>query len=117
LATPSLFTVITTLLPLTERKDDHLGRVIYLTGAPATGKSSICEAISELSTQVRVFSYSLMLRETVASRTAKSLDAAEIRRQSAAVVTREDVQATDELLVREVATTRSPTMSSWTVTR
>ena len=83
-----------------------MGRVIYLTGAPATGKSSICNAISELDMQTRIFSYSAMLRETVASRTAKSLDAAEIRRQSAAIVTREDVQATDELLVREVATAR-----------
>ena len=83
-----------------------MGRVIYVTGAPATGKSSICNAISELDMQTRIFSYSAMLRETVASRTAHSLDAAEIRRQSAAIVTREDVQATDELLVREVAAAR-----------
>lgn len=83
-----------------------MGRVIYLTGAPATGKSSICNAISELHMQVRILSYSTMLRETVTARTAKSLDAVEIRRQSAAIVTSEDVQATDELLVREVAAAR-----------
>lgn len=83
-----------------------MGRVIYLTGAPATGKSSICNAISELDMQVRIFSYSAMLRETVTMRTAKSLDALEIRRHSAAIVTRQDVQTTDELLVREVAAAR-----------
>jgi adenylate kinase len=83
-----------------------MGRVIYLTGAPATGKSSICNSVFERNEHVRIFSYSTMLRETVASRTAKSLDAREIRQQSAAVVTREDVQATDEKLVHEVQVAR-----------
>lgn len=83
-----------------------MGRVIYLTGAPATGKSSICNTISELDLHVRIFSYSAMLRETVKARTAKSFDALEIRQQSAAIVTREDIQATDELMVREVAVAR-----------
>lgn len=84
-----------------------MGRVIYLTGAPATGKSSICHAISQRNTTgVRVFSYSTMLRETVASRTAMSLDALQIRRESAAVVTREDVAGTDERLVDEVEAAR-----------
>jgi adenylate kinase len=77
-----------------------------LTGAPATGKSSICSAIAELIAQVRIVSYSTMLRQTVAARIAKSLDALEIRQQSAAIVTREDVQATDDMLVREVLAAR-----------
>lgn len=40
------------------------------------------------------------------ARTAKPFDALEIRQQSAAVVTREDVQATDDMLLREVSAAR-----------
>ncbi|NIE82529.1 MULTISPECIES: ATP-binding protein [unclassified Burkholderia] len=83
-----------------------MGRVIYLTGAPATGKSSICDAVSRRNTGVRVFSYSSMLRETVSSRTSTLLDAQQIRQNSAAVVTRDDVAATDERLIVEVEAAR-----------
>lgn len=83
-----------------------MGRVIYLTGAPATGKSSICNAIAERNGHVRIFSYSAMLRETVAARTKKMLDAQEIRQQSAAIVTCEDVHVTDDKLLSEVQAVR-----------
>lgn len=83
-----------------------MGRVIYLTGAPATGKSSICHAILQRNAGVRVFSYSTMLRETLAARVATSYGAEQIRRESAAAVTRADVVATDERLVDEVEAAR-----------
>ncbi|WP_080424794.1 ATP-binding protein [Burkholderia ubonensis] len=83
-----------------------MGRVIYLTGAPATGKSSICHAILQRDAGVRVFSYSAMLRETLTARVAMPYDAEQIRRESAAAVTRADVVATDERLVDEVEAAR-----------
>ena len=84
-----------------------MGRVIYLTGAPATGKSTLCSALKDRNPNLVVLSYSSMLRAHIESRTGVSLDAEGIRRQSSSVVTREDVEEVDELLVREVAATRS----------
>ena len=84
-----------------------MGRVIYLTGAPATGKSTLCSALKARNPNLVVLSYSSMLRAHIQSRTGVSLDAKGIRRRSSSVVTREDVKEVDELLVREVAVTRS----------
>jgi hypothetical protein len=49
-----------------------------------------------------------MLSETVAARTTKSLDTLEIRQQLTTIVTGEDVQATNNMLVHEVLAARQP---------
>lgn len=84
-----------------------MGRVIYLTGAPATGKSTLCSALKDRIPSLVVLSYSSMLRAHIQSKTGVTLDAEGIRRESASVVTREDVESVDELLIREVMDKRS----------
>lgn len=79
-----------------------MGRIIYLTGAPATGKSTLCGEISRRFPEVEYYSYSKLLRDVVNQRSAEGVDEAGIRRQSANIITPADVNATDERLINEV---------------
>ena len=84
-----------------------MGRVIYLTGAPAAGKSTLCEGLLQRAANLLVFSYSSLLRDHVRQRDGADLGASEIREQSARVITREDVMAVDTQLVDEVNSKRA----------
>ncbi|MGA3941095.1 ATP-binding protein [Ralstonia nicotianae] len=84
-----------------------MGRVVYLTGAPATGKSTLCARLAEQVQDLHVLSYSALLRDHIARKTDRSLTENLIREQSALVVTRQDVDEVDEWLIKEVATHRS----------
>lgn len=73
--------------------------VIYLTGAPAAGKSTLCRNLKLAVPSLAVFAYSEKLREHVAQRAGLvQLSEDEIRRQSATLVTRDDVVAVDAQL-------------------
>lgn len=80
----------------------NLGSVIYLTGAPATGKTTLARNLSKLVPQLHVFSYSQELREYVRRRTGVALSEQEVRAHSGTVITRDDVRAVDQLLVDTV---------------
>ncbi|MDB5785169.1 ATP-binding protein [Caballeronia mineralivorans] len=84
-----------------------MGRVIYLTGAPATGKSSLSAYLAEKISGLRVLSYSALLRDHISRKAGVSLTEDGIRNQSALVVTRQDVDEVDEWLIAEVAANRS----------
>lgn len=75
--------------------------VIYLTGAPATGKSTLCRSVEQLASNVVILSYSQMLREHLRSRDVL-LEGEDIRRESATVVTPDDVEQVDTKLLRRV---------------
>ena len=79
--------------------------VVYLTGAPATGKSTLCRNLAANFPDLAVFSYSERLRDHVARRIASQLSEEQIRQQSGRLVTAQDVQEVDlsllELLHRE----------------
>lgn len=79
-----------------------MGRVIYLTGAPATGKSTLCANLQQRAARLLLLSYSVMLRDHVRQRDGADIGAAEIREQSSRVITREDVMAVDAKLIDEV---------------
>jgi len=79
-----------------------MGRVIYLTGAPATGKSSLCRALKQVTPDLVVVSYSSMLQDHLRERLGVSMSAIEMRQQSGAVVTRTDVADVDVKLLRLV---------------
>jgi adenylate kinase len=81
--------------------------VIYLTGAPATGKSTLARNLATAYPALRVFSYSKELRKFLAQKTSSVLDEDKIRELSAKIVTAEDIQALDKELVHEVAAKRS----------
>lgn len=72
-----------------------MGRVIYLTGAPAAGKSTLCANLEQRAARLLVLSYSALLRDHVQDRKGTDLGAAEIRELSSRVITREDVMAVD----------------------
>ena len=79
-----------------------MGKVIYLTGAPASGKSTLCERLASVVPSLVTYSYSALLRDHVSERMQENLDEAGIRQQSAKLVTRMDVEAVDNWLLEEV---------------
>ena len=80
--------------------------VIYLTGAPATGKSTLARNLGARFPTMRVFAYSEELRHLIAGKTRTALSEDQIREFSGAVVTGEDVRALDQRLVQDVAVER-----------
>lgn len=74
-------------------------KVVYLTGAPASGKSTLCENLARGRSDIKVFSYSKELRAHIASkRRSGQVTENKIRRESATLVTRRDVQIVDRRL-------------------
>ena len=84
-----------------------MGKVIYLTGSPASGKSSLCELLEASIASLQAYSYSKLLRDYLNRRRDNNIDEAGIRQHSARVVTRADVDAVDRWLIDEVQARRS----------
>lgn len=80
--------------------------VIYLTGAPATGKSSLARALSSRVPNLAVFEYGERLREYLAERRGEELTQQMIRQESARIATATDIRQMDRLLLEFVATER-----------
>ena len=83
--------------------------LIYLTGAPAAGKSSIAEQLKQAISPIEVFNYGHELTAYLAGKTGVPLHQDEIRRQSALVITPEDVEALDSILLARVGELRART--------
>jgi adenylate kinase len=79
--------------------------VMYLTGAPAAGKSSVSRVLQELVAPLAVFEYGQRLTEYLARERA-GLTQTSIREQSARVVTPQDVAAVDRQLTEFVDSER-----------
>jgi adenylate kinase len=81
--------------------------VIYLTGAPATGKSTLSRNLKLAVPQLVVFAYSEKLREHVAAKNSRGkISESEIREKSSAIVTPEDIEQLDAKLIELVQTER-----------
>src|SRR5690242_16175043 len=81
--------------------------VLYLTGAPAAGKSTLMAALEQTVQPLITFSYSKALAEHVGRRVNETFSQDDMRRQSAQVITPEDVVAVDASLVQLVEVNRS----------
>lgn len=79
-----------------------MGQVIYLTGAPASGKSTLCEHLERTVLNLRVYSYSKLLLDYVNRQSSAAVDEVGIRRHSANMITRSDVEAVDQWLIEQV---------------
>ncbi|WP_341916992.1 ATP-binding protein [Polaromonas sp. YR568] len=79
-------------------------KVVYLTGAPATGKSTLGQALSRRISNLKVFSYSQELRSHVTS--VGPITESDLRRESSRIVTPEHVAAVDTKLAHLVARER-----------
>lgn len=82
-------------------------RVIYLTGAPASGKSSVTRDLGGVVSPLEIFEYGERLTSYLAARQEPGLTQESVRRRSAGIVEPEDVKAVDRMLLRFVAEARS----------
>jgi adenylate kinase len=81
--------------------------VIYLTGPPATGKSTLVAGLERRVRPLQVYSYSKLLADHIAERDRTAVNQDEIRKQSARMVTAEDVAAVDIQLLATVEQQRT----------
>jgi adenylate kinase len=81
--------------------------VVYLTGAPAAGKSSTLRRLLELRPEVAGWEYGAKLTEYVQARDEGLTSQDELRSRSAGVVTPDDVRAVDQQLLAFVAAHRA----------
>lgn len=84
--------------------------VVYLTGAPATGKSTLTEFLASVIDPLHIFCYSKELLKHVNRH--KNVDITsqdDIRRTSAKLITKDDVNAVDKQLIDFVQNERSRT--------
>jgi len=80
-------------------------QVVYLTGAPASGKSTLLRALAESITPLLPFSYSKALAERVSGQ-GSDLAEADLRARSSAIVSPQDVVAVDSALLDMLASRR-----------
>lgn len=76
--------------------------VVYLTGAPAAGKSTTAKLLAAKISPVEVFEYGERLRMYLAERDGATLAQEDLRRESARRITPADVDAVDRLLLEFV---------------
>lgn len=83
--------------------------VIYLTGAPAAGKSTLAEQLKQVITPVEIFNYGHELTKYLEESSGLPIAQNELRRKSSQVITPEVVEAMDTILLKRVAEVRSST--------
>jgi adenylate kinase len=83
--------------------------VLYLTGAPAAGKSSAAEQLKQTISPIEVFNYGQELTRYLTDKTGDPLSHDELRQRSSRVITPEDVESLDRILLERVAELRSKT--------
>jgi adenylate kinase len=83
-----------------------MGKVVLLTGAPGTGKSTLRDSLEPCIPGLQHFDYGeLLLRRK--EQQGVSLSYSELREQSSSVITPADVSNTDEWVVAEIARLRT----------
>lgn len=80
--------------------------VIYLTGPPAVGKSTLCERLAETVPELEVLHYSALLRDYLAQEGSSTSEEG-IRRASASIINPQIVREVDDFLIERVRTLRS----------
>lgn len=89
-----------------DAREGDLAKVIYLTGAPASGKSSTTRLLADVVPGLLVWEYGLYLTEHVAKRSGAVTSQDNLRKHSSSVVAPEDVAQVDLALLDFVATNR-----------
>lgn len=74
-------------------------KIIYVTGAPATGKSTLTENLHKRLPETNIFTYSEKLLTLVKDRSGLKASQDELRRQSSNIITREDIEKLDKQLL------------------
>ncbi len=81
-------------------------KIIYLTGAPATGKSTLTENLGKKIPETFIFTYSKELLAWVKKRESSVATQDDLRRESSALITHEDVINVDMKLLELVQSSR-----------
>ena len=84
-------------------------QVIYLTGPPATGKSTLTSTLQTKIFPLEVYSYSKVLSEYVNKRSLDKFTESDIRQFSSNIISPNDVEAVDQLLIEMVTNKRDST--------
>lgn len=82
-------------------------KVIYLTGAPATGKSTLTQHLTEYIPNTHIFTYSKELLDFIRKRDEGVKSQDDLRRESARIITRDDVKEVDKQLLELTKTQRN----------
>lgn len=80
--------------------------VVYLTGAPATGKSTLVERLKSTVEPIRGLSYSKLLADYITAHDRRTIAENDLRQHSAQVITPDDVNAVDDQLIEYVSEER-----------
>ena len=82
--------------------------VVYLTGAPASGKSSLCRELVNAFRSVTIFEYGAELTSYLNEQCQKEskISQSDLRRQSSGIASKEDIEKVDERLLTMVNTER-----------
>jgi adenylate kinase len=80
--------------------------VIYLTGHPASGKTTLVKRLTKSFPMVHGFVYSELLASHLSKRSVKALSQAKLRKRSANIVAPEDIKFVDDYLINEVRKSR-----------
>ena len=77
-------------------------KVIYLTGAPATGKSTLCKEVTKIVEPLIIFSYADELLNHINSKQGRKNSLPDLREASAHIVSYKDVLEVDKKLISEL---------------
>lgn len=83
--------------------------VVYLTGAPAAGKSTLAEELKQVITPIEIFNYGCELTRHLERHRGQTITHDELRTASAPSITPEIVAELDTVLLKRVAEARSHT--------
>ena len=83
--------------------------VVYLTGPPATGKSTVAALLKRSVQPIQIISYSAMLEGYINAQSTEAVTVTELRRHSATRVPPEVVAAVDQSLIELVSKQRHST--------
>jgi adenylate kinase len=89
------------------RGERSMPKVIYLTGAPASGKSTTARYLANARSDIVVFEYGAELTKLINTKRASGLAQEDLRESSGRVVTEEDIRELDESLIALVQSERS----------
>jgi len=83
------------------------GKVVLITGAAGTGKSTLVRTLLERARPFKRVDYGQLLREHKLRQTGIEISYDELRRDSASVISPQDVAAVDEWLIEQLPTWRT----------
>ncbi|NDV63357.1 AAA family ATPase [Puniceicoccales bacterium CK1056] len=87
--------------------DSGAGEVIYLTGAPASGKSTLCNKLASLIPGIKIYEYGNLLADRISKDCGASISQESLKEKSSALVFEYHVRELDQWLIKDVDSVRN----------